>query len=440
MFTRKTIPFVIGSILLVAVAFLFLTRALDWTYVSELYKDEPAIIMEPEAVEVQTVELEVSVMLDQQKYDELVLLSQRVSDRYPHIHVTFNNLVDQQMSFKEWESETQLGRLGDIQLVPNEWVVPLAIKGFYQPVDRLMNNDVLTDQLPSVIDALRWNGYLWAVPYETNPYLIFIHQKAYEGLDIKPVVMAPPVVLDNSLALKDVSGASTFPDDQSAQGSDVTLPWGFTEWLERYEATAFNGPLLSWDEDQLSSMLAWLSIWREDNDQPMKLSELSEQQLKALQYLKQHPEFVRQSIDWDEEELPLLYMTTVADYFMKRDRIDAHYASSAVAAPLPWLNGKSFMMSSHTVHSEAAMLWIETMNRYQPESTVIHRKMYSTYSSDSMQHVLRELLQQKLLNRQLFAVDLEWVNQYEQLDIAWKAAVTIEEKLALLLEKADAEE
>lgn len=54
----------------------------------------------------------------------------------------------------------------------NEWVVPLAIQGLFQPVDRLMNNDVLSDQFPSVVDALRWNGYMWAIPYETNPYIL----------------------------------------------------------------------------------------------------------------------------------------------------------------------------------------------------------------------------------------------------------------------------
>lgn len=93
MFTRRTIPFIIGSILLVAVAFLFLTRALDWTYVSELYKDEPAVVVVPDAEPVRTVELELGVMLPEEQYNELVLLSQRVSELHPHIRVKIKNFL-----------------------------------------------------------------------------------------------------------------------------------------------------------------------------------------------------------------------------------------------------------------------------------------------------------------------------------------------------------
>src|SRR5690606_33536763 len=109
-------------------------------------------------------------------------LSQQISEQHPQLDITITNYYDEQLSYAEWERLARLGELGDIQLVPNEWVVPLAIQGLYQPVDRLMSNDGLSEQLPSIIDALRWNGYLWAVPYESNPYIVLVHSQAEELL------------------------------------------------------------------------------------------------------------------------------------------------------------------------------------------------------------------------------------------------------------------
>jgi len=433
-------PFIIGSILLVAVAFLFLTRALDWTYVSDLYKDEPAVVIAPDSAPIETVELEIGVMLPEEQYNELLMLSQRVVERYPYIHVKINNFYSEQLTFEEWERLAQLGDLGDIQLVYNEWVVPLAIQGLFQPVDRLMNNDVLSDQLHSVVDALKWNGYMWAIPYETNPYILLMHKQAddEDGADDLTVVKSPPIALDDSLALKQVSTPTPPASDQAVQDQAITTDWSFEHWLERYEQSeSFEGPFLSMDSEQIYGLLAWLSLWNDEVEEPMQLGKLNEVQYNTLKYLQEHSELVQTALALDESAMPFLYMTTVKQYYEQRALIDAHYVSSKVYTPLPWLNGKSFMMSASTTDAEAAMLWLETLNRYQPSGTVIHRKMYATYSSDSMQLWLVKSIQQKLVANQLFHYDLEWMKRYEKLEQEWKLSSTIPEKLAILLNAED---
>lgn len=440
MFTRRTIPFIIGSILLVAVAFLFLTRTLDWTYVSDLYKDEPAVVVAPDTVPIETVELEIGVMLPEEQYNELLTLSQRVVERYPYIHVKINNFYNEQLTFEEWQRLAQLGNLGDIQLVHNEWVVPLAIQGLFQPVDRLMNNDVLSDQLHSIIDALKWNGYMWAVPYETNPYMLFMHKEAYDGEENSDmtVIQSPPIALDDSLALKDVAPPSPPATEEAASDHESDIDWGFEHWLERYEQSeSFEGPFMSIDPERIAGLLALLSTWDKDIGEPMNLGLLNEEQYKALQYLQEHSELVQLDTVLDEQTMPFLYMTTVKQYYEQKELIDAHYVSSKALAPLPWMNGQSFMMSAGTKDAAAAMLWLETINRYQPKGTVIHRKIYASYSSDSMQRILVESLQQKLVASQLFHFDLEWVKRYEQLEQAWTSLNSVRDKLAVLLREND---
>jgi len=439
-FTRRTIPFIIGSILLVAVAFLFLTRALDWTYVSDLYKDEPTVVVAPDAEPVETVELEIGVMLPEDQYNELIVLSRRVEERYPYIQVKINNFYNEQLTFEEWQKLAQLGGLGDIQLVNNEWVVPLAIQGLFQPVDRLMNNDVLSDQLHSVVDALKWNGYMWAVPYETNPYLLFMHKQAFDGDESNDLMMvkSPPIALDDSLALKDVVTPTSPASDQAVEDETSAMDWGFKHWLEQYQQLdSFEGPLMSLDPEQLSGLLVWLSMWNTETEEPMQLGRVNDAQYEVLQYLHNHGELVQTSTVLDESVLPFLYMTTVKQYYEQRELIEAHYMSSKAYAPLPWLNGKSFMMSASAKDAEAAMLWLETLNRYQPKGTVIQRKIYGSYSSDSMQHKLIESLQEKLQTNQLFQYDLEWVQRYEQLEQGWRSAASLQEKLTTLLNEYD---
>jgi len=436
-FTRRTIPFIIGSILLVAVAFLFLTRALDWTYVSELYKDEPAVVVVPDAEPVRTVELELGVMLPEEQYNELVLLSQRVSELHPHIRVKIKNFFDDHLTFEEWEKLAQLGGLGDVQLVNNEWVVPLAIQGLFQPVDRLMNNDVLSDQFPSVVDALRWNGYMWAIPYETNPYILFMHKQAFEEAesnDLTPEITIP-FVLDESLALKGgviPTNPSSEQDEQQDQPEMMNL--SFEYLLDRYQqAKSFEGPLMSIDSEHMNGILVWLSMWYKDQDQPMQLGMLNETQYDALHFLQQNVELMKPSMEIVESSIPFLYLVTLKQYYEQRELIDTNYVTSKLQIPLPWLNGKSFMISAGTKEAEAAMLWLETLNRYQPEGTVVHRKIYASYSNDSMQLLIKDILQQKLLASQHFAVDLHWVKRYEQLEQQWREGSSLSEKLEVFM-------
>lgn len=491
MFTRKTIPFIVGSILLVAVAFLFLTRALDWTYVSDFYKDEPTLVVVPEEEPVERVKLEVAVSLDAQQYEELVGLSEKIKEQYPQLDVEIINYGDEHYSYEDWQRLARLGELGDIQLVYNEWVVPLAIQGLYQPIDRLMNNEALSDQLPGIVDALKWNGYMWAVPYESNPYLLFVHQQAAAQLQQNNAgddergqtdVQANGVPLDNQQTgtdtgsehhsqheqaqgaagsseagaasegqaeeeqvdvLQALSEASQQNDEQQNESAGSSFDWSIEAWLKLYEQLAeFDGPLLNIDPEQFSSMLVWLTSWHHAEGEPIQLTKLTEQQQETLDVFQHNLSMIQPSLTIDGDDaaqLPMLYMTTVKHYYEQRQLIEQHYSNDWLMAPLPWMNGKSFMLSANTFgmqKSEAAMQWLEMINRLQPRGTIIHRKFYSLSSSDAIQAQLSQLLQQKLRNSQMFAVDPQLASRYEQLQQSWLNAGDLERKLEIFEENS----
>jgi len=546
-FTRKTIPFIIGSILLVSIAFLFLTRALDWTYVSDLYKDkdEPAVVIVPPQQLQPDIKLEIAVSLNEQQYAELVSLSKQVSEQHPQLDITITNYYDKQLTYEQWEELARLGKLGDIQLVPNEWVVPLAIQGLYQPVDRLMSNEGLSDQLPSIVDAFRWNGYLWAVPYESNPYIVFIHRQAEELLEkMKDNEAAlagnaldnlnQPDITNDEEANETTEGkeevaeeadevsqdadseaTSTIPDNEanpseveeeqlpaseqedSSDSSDdstvdpidsgvttnlkprlsftsnitgaqhgsvpsildgdknssdsknedsgetgrsyVLADWSFPSWLQLYEQLpSFSGALLNIDAQQSASLLVWLSLWYGAEDNYLKLGQLSDAQSDVMQYLLTNPELVQTSIEIkDDSNQPLLYLTTARQYFEQRELIEEHYLMTQTMSPLPWMNGKSFMLSGSafsTGKNEAAILWMELINRHQPENSLSHRKMSYILSSNSMQSLLGAQFEQKLANHQLFYIDRHWIGTYTLLQRQWQKNVSLQQKVALFLE------
>src|SRR5690606_20825586 len=115
------------------------------------------------------------------------------------------------------------------------------------------------------------------------------------------------------------------------------------------------------------------------------------------------------------------------------------YLMSQMMSPLPWLNGKSFMLSASTFgngKNDAAIQWMETINRLQPQSTISLRKLNYVTNSNSVQALLTNQFENKLNNHQLFFVDRYWISSYTELQRQWRQHVTLQQKLALFLESS----
>lgn len=65
----------------------------------------------------------------------------------------------------------------------NEWVAPLAQKGVLKPLDELIKGDPsfkLDEFYPSVIDSLKYEGKLYALPQELSPVLVYYNKDLFD--------------------------------------------------------------------------------------------------------------------------------------------------------------------------------------------------------------------------------------------------------------------
>src|SRR4051794_9224408 len=108
------------SILIIVIALIFLTRELNWTYVSDLYKNkaEPAAIVIDREKVIATEQLQIFVSLDEEQFERLDQLRLLMDDSYPHIKVTMTNVYNEQFEYQQWEQRSKLDELGDVQLIP----------------------------------------------------------------------------------------------------------------------------------------------------------------------------------------------------------------------------------------------------------------------------------------------------------------------------------
>ncbi|HIW34812.1 MAG TPA: extracellular solute-binding protein [Candidatus Paenibacillus intestinavium] len=441
MFNKRYILLMLVSILIIVIAFIFLTRELNWTYVSDLYKNkaEPAAIVIDREKVIATEQLQIFVSLDEEQFERLDQLRLLMDDSYPHIEVTMTNVYSEQFEYQQWEQRSKLDELGDVQLIPNEWILPLATKGLLQPVDRLMNSDSLTSHLPGYTDALKWNGYLWGVPYSSNPYLIFPHKLLRELVDN---AVDDPI----DAAIKptgDPLHNSTSNNSVEAEGQVDVAPssnWDqMLEMLIHVEATNIEIDLLNIADNSYNSMLVWLTYGDLASQSGISNSELSEEQLAIIQWLLEHEDNIQLDTNTNkssenDDNWPLYYMTSWDDYLINKEELFEFYEVDEVLIPVPWLNGYSFVIQANSKQAIAAIEWIEQVtqhasaNAYQYQEPPT-RNMEFGLSSNSVESNIGTMLNKKLVQAQMMEVSPIWPQQYANMKRKWDGVETLSDKL-----------
>lgn len=76
----------------------------------------------------------------------------------------------------------------DVVLEDLIWTAEFAEKGFVEPMDNLVNETILEDIPKAVLDAFRYDGQLWAMPFLANFQLFFYNQDMIEeaGFEKQP--------------------------------------------------------------------------------------------------------------------------------------------------------------------------------------------------------------------------------------------------------------
>lgn len=435
MITRRYIPIVLGLLMLVTVAFLFLSKSFHWSYIKEASSLEPTELLLTEPSDEKHITLKIHMSVSDEQFSKLQRLNEEASLHYPYIHAELTNIPLQSVQSQQWMELTALGKLGDIQLLPNEWILPFAVQGLLQPVDRNMNSEALADQFVSLTDALKWNGYLWAVPYYSNPYIVLTHQQ----------------MLGEEASTSAESGESGEEAEEASSDSatkelqEIAM---YKQRLEQYVQRLAVDDIpyfFNVDMDSVVPFWVWLQSWSNTEDEMLTASaSLTDSQLNML-----HELIVQQQLILTDSLLTVSSSElneSIAAYAVipfesvvgQIDLLEQHYSLDTLEIPYPWLNGSSFVISSQSKSGADAIKWIEQITELSAvedslkDVLAIRPSTFNAYGN-SLKYQVKERLMQKLDEAKLMPAAPEWALHIEQWNEQWMSEVELGEKLKRML-------
>jgi multiple sugar transport system substrate-binding protein len=118
--------------------------------------------------------LKVTVSMQPTEFAILQKQSLEYTTAHADIKVELNNITD---AYTVLKKANQLGDAPDLMLLDNHWVNEFAALGFLHPMDEFFTGDQQSHGIASLMNQVKWNGYLWAIPKDVDPYIIVWNKK-----------------------------------------------------------------------------------------------------------------------------------------------------------------------------------------------------------------------------------------------------------------------
>ncbi|RJX41149.1 extracellular solute-binding protein [Paenibacillus pinisoli] len=414
---RKYVPLFVGALLLTALLLLFFSRSMSWNWNRVNHSDgvQPIEPAGGQRITQLSTDLYVNVSLPTADYDRLVERTERFMLDYPHIQVEISNERDSDGRYEHLLTMSKQGLAPDVMLLDNGGIIPLAVKGLLKPVDGLMAGEVLTDQLPRLLETLKWNGYMWAVPYRINPYVVAWDKELLKegGLSGPPDQWGAFQSLAEKIASASVSlepGQERFIVNFSPDEMEQLLIWSAR--LSNGKEELINLQALP---DTLLDRLAWLQS-------KGNLASVSSRRGAELNELIEKHRLLMLIMPW--EELNGLSQSARSKLLVEQKDID-----------YPWLGGTSFAISSGSSAESEAMLWIQEMTspynslkdfeeggKLPVRSSLYDQMRLITKSGDTPPYWWLEALSAKVTDRDSVTPDPDWPKRWRDWSGAWRAA------------------
>jgi ABC-type glycerol-3-phosphate transport system substrate-binding protein len=275
----------------------------------------------------------VTVSMTSAEFANLEEASQRFMLKYPNIKVLLSNVESKEEAYVAWKQELELGSSSDIMLMDSGWVREFAVMGLLEPVDSVNTASTISDQPAKLLAPLKWNSYLWGLPYDADP-AVLVWNKAMLS---EQKLSAPPKDWDSFMNLTDHLSAP-----QEASKPLVYLPSDFsltTAWLDGWSNPAQRGTgalLLSEESASRLKALAGLTIPSFNLNNRMLGTELEQQRMLAS------------VLPWsDYKALPKSEQDKLV---LDKDKLRNI-----------WLGSRSFVVSAASEKTEASFSWIKEM-------------------------------------------------------------------------------
>ncbi|WP_193726745.1 ABC transporter substrate-binding protein [Paenibacillus guangzhouensis] len=304
--------------------------------------------------------LTVSVSLEPAQFAVLQSMNQRYMQDHQMV-VELSNTYPQD-AYHLFAEQSMLGDAADVMLLQSEWVNKFAVSGYLLPVDSYFSGVAASEPLDWLMNQVKWNGYIWGIPKDVDPYILVWNPKLLRELSM----------------------------DQ--------LPSEREGWinLERYFSKLPNAPYLIAadlnDGYQILSSLRRLG----------SLGEIS----TFLESLRPHIYVAEDSASlWEMMARgELLAMVTTASAWQQHPNTDLSVESVNPArnGKSFWARSRSFVVSSKSRLEKEAKDWIQAMTTATAQEEVLHetrmlpalKYMYTPSSLPALHGSMRDRLAQ----------------------------------------------
>jgi len=302
--------------------------------------------------------LTVSVSLEPAQFAVLQSMNQQYMQDHQIVVELINTYPED--AYRLFAEQSMLGDAADVMLLQSEWVNKFAVSGYLLPVDSYFSGVAASEPLDWLMSQVKWNGYIWGIPKDVDPYIL---------------VWNPKLLRELSMA--------QLPNEKEG-------------WinLERHFSKLPNAPYLIAadvnDGYQILSLLRRLG----------SSGELS----TVLESLRPHIYVAEDSASlWGiMAQGELLAMLTTASALQQHPNaeLSIEAVNTARNGKSFWARSQSFVISSKSRLEKEAKDWIQAMTTSTAQEKVLHetrmlpslKYMYTPSSLPSLQASMRERL------------------------------------------------
>lgn len=147
--------------------------------------------------------LKVSVFVNSSQFSLLQQMSRDFEKQHAGIHVLLDNL-SASAAYTSFKALSRTGEASDVMLLDNAWVNEFAVNGYLShEADKYITSDSLAQNLTTMLNQVKWNGFIWAVPNNVDPYILVWNpgRFAEKNLDhppatVKELIQINPIFQD----------------------------------------------------------------------------------------------------------------------------------------------------------------------------------------------------------------------------------------------------
>jgi arabinogalactan oligomer/maltooligosaccharide transport system substrate-binding protein len=328
---------VLFAILLLAL--INLSPSEELTLVRQEDGGEAQPVTPPEAqTKEETGHIQVAVQMNETDFRRLEEMNRQFTLSHP-VEVDLVN-VPMEESYPAYQRKLmKLGESPDVLLLDNVWVRRFAADGYLLPTEGYFSGSLSGEVLSASLIPNEWNGYVWGVPLDVDPYVLVYHEDKLKQLGWK----RPPATADDWNVF-----ISTFKKQHSQPyllGLDFRDPYAAATLLWQvgggWKPTG-SGPFYAMEEGHLTYALQLLESLR---------STLMDSSLTGLDAWSK----------LSDGELSMMITTATEAEKHRHPRTKIWMPELQQNLASTWILGRSYAVSSQTDHPDAAGLWISEM-------------------------------------------------------------------------------